>query len=58
MKYSILCKHHDGSISYITHRNRTSWCIRAARKHLHDCVSNKLNKGMYDHVDYFACVLN
>ena len=57
MKYMIAIKHTDDSVSYLTHRGRMVWCIKTARKRLHDCVCEKINDSKkWLSVDYFAIV--
>lgn len=55
MRYQILIKHQDGTSSYLTHNDRTSWCLRRAKIHLKDFVT-KLVAGYFPHVAYVALV--
>lgn len=34
MKYSIKLTYPDGEYAYLTYRNKTSWCLRTAKKHM------------------------
>ena len=57
MKYMIAIKHTDDSVSYLTHRGRMVWCIKTARKYLHDCICEKINDSeKWPNVWYFAIV--
>ena len=57
-RYNVLIKYKDGKISYLSHKNRSSWGIKTAYKHMRD-VNNELlqNNNKWKDVDYFACVL-
>ena len=57
-RYSVLIKHKDGSISYLSHKGKSEWSIKTAKKHL-DGVNNELllNNNKWENVEYFACVL-
>lgn len=58
MKYKILIKYLDGTVSFLLHRGNMEWRIRTARKYLHDCVCEKINSsGKWQSVDYFAIVV-
>lgn len=57
VKYQIYIKYLDGTSSRLLHRGRTEWRIKTARKHLHDCICEKLNDSKkWLLVDYFAIV--
>jgi hypothetical protein len=58
MKYQILIKYLDGTVSFLLHRGNTEWRIKTARKYLHDCVCEKINDSKkWLLVDYFAIVV-
>lgn len=38
MKYSIKITYPSGTVAYMIHRDRTSWCKRTAMKYLKDFV--------------------
>lgn len=54
--FHVYLKSSCGHDSILTHRNKTAWSYRTAKKHMLDCVANKLNKGMFPDVEYFAVV--
>lgn len=57
MKYSIYIKHIDGHGAYLSHRDRTAWTLRTARKHLTDVTREKLSQSdKWVNVEYFALV--
>lgn len=57
MTYQILIKYLDGTVSHLSHRGRTEWRIKTARKYLHDCVCEKINDSeKWQNVWYFAIV--
>ena len=57
VKYQIYIKYLDGTSSRLLYRGRTEWCIKTARKHLHDCICEKINDSeKWLSVDYFAIV--
>ena len=54
--FNVFLKGCQGNDSILTHKNKTSWCYKTAKKHLLDCVSKKMNAGMFKDVEYFAIV--
>ena len=48
--YEVLIKMSDGSVSRLSHRDRTSWAIRTARKHLRDVVAQMVRGERPDYV--------
>jgi len=40
--FEILIKHVNGSVMRLSHRDRTEWKIRTAKKHLRDVVKKML----------------
>ena len=38
-RYCIKITHPSGVVSYMSHRDRTEWCKRAAQKHLREWVA-------------------
>ncbi len=54
-QYSVVIKHKDGKLSYMSYRDRTEWALRTARKHARDCTI-KLVSGQWDNVQYVAVV--
>lgn len=43
MKYEVLIKYRNGGVSRLRVRDRTTWCLRQARKHLRDCTQMLVN---------------
>ena len=57
MRYSIYIKHSDGTGAYLSHRDRTEWAHRTAKKHLADVVREHLAaNAKWVNVQYFALV--
>ena len=40
--YCIAIKHNNGRLSFLSHRNRSEWTLRTARKHLRDITREKM----------------
>lgn len=38
MRYAIKITYPSGVVAYMVHRDRASWCLRSARKHLREFV--------------------
>lgn len=38
MKYQIKITYPDGLVTRLIHKDRMSWCLRSAKKHLHEFV--------------------
>lgn len=36
MRYAVRIFYTDGTVAYLGHRGRSSWCLRTARKHAAD----------------------
>ena len=49
MRYQILIRHQNGTRSYMTYKNRTSWGLRCAQGHLDDFIT-KLAAGYFPHI--------
>jgi len=49
MRYQILIRHQNGTRSYMTYKNRTSWGLRCAQSHLDDFIT-KLAAGYFPHI--------
>lgn len=45
--YQVLLKLNDGRVSYLMHRDRTSWTLRTARKHIKDVIRKQLENENY-----------
>ena len=56
MNYRVALKHSDGTVSYLSHRGRTEWSLRTARKHRRDCVREKVYNAKFPNVVWFALV--
>lgn len=55
IKYNVAIKHTDGRVSYLSHRDRTAWTLRTARKHAKDCTA-KIVSGQWPTVKYVAVI--
>lgn len=55
--YQVMIKFRDGSLSVLTHRNRTKWREFTAKKHLNacinECINDALNTDKWHNVDSF-----
>ena len=49
MRYQILIYHQNGTTSYMTYNDRTSWGLRCAQGHLDGFIS-KLAAGYFPHI--------
>jgi hypothetical protein len=57
MKFSIVIKNKDNSISYLSHKGRDQWSIRTAKKHLKDVTAELIaGNSKWNNVRYFAIV--
>ena len=55
MNYKIYIKYENDTGGYLTHRNRTEWKLRTARKHLRDVIRG-IQSGKYVGARYAALV--
>ena len=55
-QYQVVIKHNDGRVSYLSHRDRSQWTLRTARKHAKDCTA-KIVSGQWTHAKYIAVIL-
>jgi hypothetical protein len=55
MQYQVAIKHNDGKLSYLSHRDRTQWTLRTARKHAKECTA-KILAGQLANAKYVAVV--
>lgn len=54
-QYNVAVKYNDGSLAYLSHRDRMAWTLRTARKHAKDCTI-KIVSGQWPTVKYVAVV--
>lgn len=54
--FCVYIKRKDGKGGYLSHRDRTAWTLRTARKHLADVVREKATMNKWQDVEYFAIV--
>jgi hypothetical protein len=54
-QYNVAIKYKDGTLAYLSHRDRMSWTLRTARKHAKDCTA-KIVSGVWHKVQYVAVV--
>lgn len=55
-QYQVYIKYIDGHGAYLSHRDRTQWTLRTARKHAKDCTA-KIVSGQWPDVRFVAVVL-
>lgn len=55
-QYNVAIKYKDGTLAYLSHRDRMSWSLRTARKHAKDCTA-KIVSGQWPDVKYVAVIL-
>jgi hypothetical protein len=54
--YNVRIKYKDGTLSTLTFKNRTSWKIKTAKKHLRDVIAG-IESGRFPGAVYAVCTL-
>ena len=58
-RYCIAIKYESGKLGYLSHRDRTEWTLRTARKHLRDITREKVQDSpKWADVRHFALIAN
>ena len=54
--YQTYINHLDNTASYFMRRNRTSWALATAKKHLRDVIRKKISNEGFEDVAFFHLI--